>query len=211
MDERPNWWLLMGLTVLFILAAVTQCGGARNDPDKSDGIVRGGGPAPSATSVVRRDEFPPAAPTSTEPSGATPKAGDPGTLVASPDDVVIPRRFATKVDSNGSLKGYAGQRATGTDLLVKSVPADEGFWVVDPDDPDSEPVWVQLLPPPPESPYDVDQGDTVSFTGTFVTDGPGFPDEVGVTDSEGKAMLLRQGAHVDVDMQALDLDPLIPG
>jgi hypothetical protein len=83
------------------------------------------------------------------------------------------------------------------------VVADEGFWVGTAGDR----VWVQLIGPPPESPYHVARGDQVTFVGVVVRHGSGFPAEVGVDRAEGAAGLAAQGAHIRVDKETLVLAP----
>ena len=78
------------------------------------------------------------------------------------------------------------------------MPADEGFWV----NSDHGRVWVQIATVS-ESPYDVDAGDTVSFTGQVVAHNQNFPARVGVTSAEGAADLTTAGAHVAIKVNAL--------
>lgn len=101
------------------------------------------------------------------------------------------------------LAAYAGDRATAFSVPVQSVVADEGFWVGTAGDR----VWVQLIGPPPESPYHVVRGDQVTFVGEVVTHGAGFPAQVGVDRAEGAAALVAQGAHLAVVKQTLALAP----
>ena len=68
------------------------------------------------------------------------------------------------------LAEQVGQQVTMNGVLVTSVPADEGFWV----DSDHGRMWVQI-DTVRESPYDVDAGDTVSFTGQVVAHNQNFP------------------------------------
>lgn len=100
------------------------------------------------------------------------------------------------------INQQVGQRVTMSRVAVRSVPADEGFWV----DSDHGRVWVQI-DTRRESPYTVRSGQTVSFSGTVVAHGPGFPVQVGVTRSEGSSELAAQGAHISIPVSALAIDP----
>lgn len=97
-----------------------------------------------------------------------------------------------------ALRLQVGQQTTMNAMLVVEVPADEGFWV----DSDHGRIWVQIETTT-ESWYDVDVGDTVSFTGRVVAHGPDFAAQVGVTAAEGSADLTTAGAHVTIPLNAL--------
>jgi hypothetical protein len=99
---------------------------------------------------------------------------------------------------SGVLRQQVGQTVTMTGMHVSSVPADEGFWV----DSDHGRMWVQIETVT-ESPYDVDSGDTVSFRGRVVANGPDFPAQVGVTGGEGSTDLAGAGAHISIPVDAL--------
>lgn len=94
-----------------------------------------------------------------------------------------------------------GLQVTMNGMHVASVPADEGFWV----DSDHGRMWVQI-DTPRESPYDVDAGDTVSFSGQVDANGADFPARVGVTSAEGAADLTAAGAHITIPENRLTFD-----
>jgi hypothetical protein len=96
------------------------------------------------------------------------------------------------------LRQQIGQPVTMNGMYVTSVPADEGFWV----DSDHGRMWVQIETVT-ESPYDVDAGDTMSFSGRVVAHGPEFPGQVGVTSAEGAAGLAGAGAHINIPVDGL--------
>jgi len=103
--------------------------------------------------------------------------------------------------SVGDLAGLVGGRVTVRAVPVESVDADEGFWIGS----SGDRIWVQLVGPPPESPYHVSAADTVSFVGTVVAHGSGFARKVGVDRSEGAGSLISQGAHLQVRKRGLSL------
>jgi hypothetical protein len=96
------------------------------------------------------------------------------------------------------LTQQVGQHVTMNSMHVASVPADEGFWV----DSDHGRMWVQI-DTVRESPYDVDAGDVVSFSGQVVAHDQNFPAQVGVTSGEGAAGLAAAGAHITIPVNAL--------
>lgn len=96
------------------------------------------------------------------------------------------------------LPRFTGDPVRARGVPVLDVPADEGFWVGEVD----ARMWVQLRVGG-ESRVRVRAGDLVSFRGTLVRHGPGFPDRVGVTRREGAAELDRSGHHVDVPGRSL--------
>jgi hypothetical protein len=161
------------------------------------GAVRGGGTAQTPSSAV--------------PSGAgagsgsgsgvdqAPETADPGTVAAS-NGLILPLAFGVGVGSD--LAKFAGHRAIGNNVPVQSVVADEGFWI---GTSDHDRIWVQLIGPPPESPYTVRKGDRVSFNAAVVPNGRGFARRVGCNRSEGSEMLTDQGQHLDVRKTKLKL------
>ena len=96
------------------------------------------------------------------------------------------------------LRQQVGQPVTMNNMYVTSVPADEGLWV----DSDHGRMWVQI-DTVPESPYDVDADDVVSFSGVVVAHDSNFPAQVGVTSAEGAADLAAAGAHIVIPVNAL--------
>jgi hypothetical protein len=99
------------------------------------------------------------------------------------------------------LTQQIGQPVSMNRMHVAEVPADEGFWV----DSDHGRMWVQINTTY-ESPYDVDAGDTVSFSGQVVAHSQDFPRQVGVTNAEGSADLVAAGAHIVIPLNGLTFD-----
>jgi hypothetical protein len=147
-------------------------------------------PKPSATT---------AKPTSTpKPSGTSagyPAPGSPGTVVAT-GGVILPLPAGV----GGDLSSFSGQLATGTSVPVQSVVADEGFWI---GSSDQDRIYVQLTGPPPESPYQVRAGDSVTFQAKVTPNPADFAASLGVTVAEGAQQLTAQGQHLAVAQQAL--------
>jgi hypothetical protein len=108
--------------------------------------------------------------------------------------------FAADAAPAADLTGQIGQHVTMSNVHVASVPADEGFWV----DSDGGRMWVQIATPR-ESPYVVQAGETVSFTGDVVAHGSDFPARVGVTSAEGAATLAAQAAHISIAVNAISI------
>ncbi|GLY27956.1 hypothetical protein [Kineosporia sp. NBRC 101731] len=153
----------------------------------------------------------PYAGTATAPGGSTEepdeRPADPGPTrnsrqpvgsIYSTGEQILPLAGDTK-----DLDTYVGDRATARAVPVQSVDADEGFWVGT----EGDRVWVQLVGPPPESPYQVRAGDSVSFTGTVVEHDAGFAATVGVNRADGSRSLTSQGAHIEVRKSTLTLAP----
>jgi hypothetical protein len=113
--------------------------------------------------------------------------------------VVVPR--PANDDHVGTLRSYLGRNAEAQQVLVLSVPADEGFWV------GSGPldrIWVQLSGPA-ESPFVVRASQHVSFTGTVVAHDTGFAARIGVNVLEGASRLTSEGAHLQVPRSSVTL------
>lgn len=110
--------------------------------------------------------------------------GGAGTADAAPVSTVLTQQVGQRVEMNA--------------MHVASDPADEGFWV----DSDHGRMWVQI-DTVPESPYDVDADDVVSFSGVVVAHDQNFPAQVGVTSAEGAADLAAAGAHIVIPLNAL--------
>jgi hypothetical protein len=108
--------------------------------------------------------------------------------------LVIPR------DTPGDLSQYVGRKVSAFGVRVTSVDADEGFWV----DAGGKRVWVQLETLT-ESPYTVQPGQVVSFTGRVIPHEANWPSLIDFChDRHASAEeLSRQGAHVAVPVDAL--------
>lgn len=98
------------------------------------------------------------------------------------------------------LRALDGQRVAADGARVDGVPADEGFWVAA----DRRRVWVQLTTAG-ESPFEVEPGDRVTFTGQVAAHDPDFADrpEFSAADAEE---LIDAGAHVEVDVGDVRLE-----
>jgi hypothetical protein len=227
---NERWGTFAAGVILLLLAILllNRCGGG--DTDRVGAVRNGSGPA-EATPITPApdDEFttapaasnrptqpadtrvlPPAtprprattapAPTRTPARAARTQPARGGVTVDG--DPLFPLSRADHVGDDGDLSGLRGRRAVAWDARVLSVPADEGFWI---GTGGGNRVWVQLTGPPPESPYTVLPGDTVSFTARFVPNGRRFAARVGVDAAEGSGRLTRQGQHLDVTKRTLSL------
>jgi hypothetical protein len=180
---RRPWWLWLLIAILIIaglMVALLRCG-------------TDAGPAGPPTM--------PGAGAATTPTGPAPGAAQgpgAGTLTAG-DTPLLP--VAAVAGPDGSLAGFVGRPVTATDVVVRSVAADEGFWV---GGGGSDRVWVQLTGAG-ESAYSVAPGDRVSFTGRVVGHDTGFAAQVGVDPAEGAEQLTGQAAHVAVAQADLQL------
>ncbi len=94
----------------------------------------------------------------------------------------------------GQLTRVVGQPAEGRSVGVLSVPSDEGFWV---GTDNTNRVFVHLALAPSESPFDIDPGDTVNFSGTVRALPPDPQAAFGLTPAEGLADLRRHGAYIE--------------
>jgi RNA polymerase sigma factor (sigma-70 family) len=111
------------------------------------------------------------------------------------NETVLPRQTV------GPLHAYVGLPAVADRVPVLSVDADEGFWIGW--TPEAR-IWVQLETPT-ESPVQVSVGQLVSFhTGRIVAHDTAYIDTL-VTEAEGAAELMEQGAHISVPLQDLSL------
>ena len=97
---------------------------------------------------------------------------------------------------------YLAKEIRAQNAPVQSVPSDEGFWL---GDGTTNRIWVELAGTG-ESPFRVKQGQKVSFTGKVIRHGPDFAGRVGVTATEGAALLARQGQHITVSKAKLRLE-----
>ncbi len=100
----------------------------------------------------------------------------------------------------GDLDEIIGRTVSADGARVESVPADEGFWI---DTDGGRRAWVQVATTG-ESPFTVEPGARVTFTGEVVghgTDFAGRPD-FPAADVED---LLGEAAHIEVDIDDLQL------
>ncbi|HEU0103916.1 MAG TPA: sigma factor [Mycobacteriales bacterium] len=100
-----------------------------------------------------------------------------------------------------ALPDLLGRPVAARGVLVRSVPADEGFWV----GPDDATQLFVHLPEGVESPQAVRPGDRVSFTGTVRALEPAVVG--GVDPAEGLTQLTREGGYLSVPGGQLIVDP----
>jgi RNA polymerase sigma factor (sigma-70 family) len=101
-----------------------------------------------------------------------------------------------------ALRSHIGEEVSGRAIVVRSVPADEGFWI---GNRKGDRVWVRLLRTG-ESGFKVRAGETVGFTGNVVEHAPTFARDSGVSDAEGAAELARNRQHIEVDASQIRID-----
>jgi hypothetical protein len=90
------------------------------------------------------------------------------------------------------LADMVGRRVAADDAVVISVPGDEGFWVAT----GGDDAWVQLVTAG-ESPFTVESGDRVSFTGDVVAHGADFADRPEFSEADARK-LIDARAHIEV-------------
>lgn len=94
----------------------------------------------------------------------------------------------------GELTRFVGQASEGRTVRVQSVPSDESFWV---GTSNTNRVFVHLALSPRESPFNVQAGEMVTFSGTVKA----VPSDVGsrfaLTAAEGLGDLRTQGAYIE--------------
>jgi hypothetical protein len=100
----------------------------------------------------------------------------------------------------GDLAALDGRVVAADGARVQSMPADEAFWV----SAGSRRVWVRITTAW-ESPFVVEPGDRVSFTGEVVGHAPDYADRPGFSPSDAEA-LEEAGGHIEVDVRNLRLD-----
>jgi RNA polymerase sigma factor (sigma-70 family) len=107
-------------------------------------------------------------------------------LTVSGKDAVVP-------GVSGGLDQYVGERVRADDATVRRVPVDEGFWVVS--GPESV-LWVRLQGSG-ESKIDIDEGDTVDFTGVLRRNPSSFAAAQGLAGADADR-LRSHGYHITV-------------
>ena len=201
-NGRKKKGLLWGALALAALIAIalllSQCGGddPAADTNASDSSrSSSSSSAPSSSS----DSDASATPSESSASGGAGAAAGGGQLVSGEQDLL---QLVAGGNAATAFAEFAGQPATATGVQVQSVPADEGFWV---GSSDTDRVWVQLTGEAGESPYQVQEGDTVDFEGTVVAHDEAFATEVGVDEASGAAQLTEQAHHLEVAKSAVQL------
>ena len=204
--SRKGLWLALAAiaAVIALLLLLSRCGGD-DDPQSAGSAASASatgstssaaGPSGSSDSGTSSPATGGAGGT-TAPGGAAGSAGD---LVTADGRSVL--ELGASADPSGGLGSATGQAVTGSAVQVLTVPADEGFWV---GTSDADRVWVQLTGASGESPYTVQEGDSVDFTGSVVPHDAGFADQVGVDEAEGASQLTGQAAHLEVPRSGLVL------
>ena len=95
--------------------------------------------------------------------------------------------------TDDDLRPAAGQTVQATNVSVEQVVSHNGFWV-GPDATDR--AWVELVGPLRD--LRIEKGDRLSFQATVRANGPSYAARLGPGDAAGKALLDREGAHIDL-------------
>ena len=185
-----KWWpwaLLALLAVAALLFGLTRCGADRVD-------------TPAAAPGAGAPNVPGAGmPEAGVPNAGAPDAALPGAGALTAGDTSL--FDAVRRAGDRPLAALAGRTASGTRVPVQSVPADEGFWI---GAGDTDRVWVQLSSNG-ESAVSIKEGDLLDLSGPVVTHGADFAGKAGVTAEEGAEQLTREGAHLEVDPNQVEV------
>lgn len=175
-------------------AAAAVWAAMRRRPARSS-VAVGGAVVVAGTVMLASQAMAPTTPVTAPPSSAPPAAAPPvgGTLQVD----------GLPVSLGPDAEPLQGGTATGQDLSVVAVPADEGFWVGAPE----ARIWVQLVTNGGESVRQVRPGDLVSLRGVVRRTDEQFPARVGLTQEEGAGEVLRRGLYVEVLVGDLDVRP----
>ena len=178
-------WLAIGPLAEWAARAV------RRHPWRSTAV--GGTAAAAVAAAVLLIPSDPPAPA--QPPAAAPAASAPAPAPAPPADLRRSDTGLPLLPVPADLAALAGSPVIAENVPVLEVTANEGFWVGD----DARGrIWVQLSVGT-ESPQQVLAGQRVSFSGAIEAHDVTFPEQVGVDDAEGAAVLAQQGAHVTAD------------
>lgn len=195
--KKPLAWLPLAILALLILLAllIAFLLAKANDDDSSSDTASSANTSVSAAAGSTADASGPSSGSSgSTTAGGAAAAASASLTVAGQDLLAL---------SDGSLAAQSGKPATGT-ATVESVVSDEGFWV---GTSKTTRVFVFLTPEARksggESGFQVTAGQKITLTGQVVTVASSPSSAAGVTDSEGKAQLVRQGALVRADSVAL--------
>ena len=126
--------------------------------------------------------------TDTSASGDTGGAAAEGTVTVGGTDL-----FSLAGDPE-ALGNYEDEAVEATSVPVESVVADEGFWI---GETDQERLFV-FLNLTDESGPQIDEGDTVSFSGTTRPLPVDFEQRFGLTPDDGIEQLTEQGHYIEV-------------
>ena len=165
------WWLAL-LALILLLAAAAAAWFLFVDDDGDVEAVDQATPTTSA-----------ATPQPTAGGNAAPGRGE----VFAGGQRVLP-------GGESQLNRFVGQAAEGRTVNVVSVPSDESFWV---GTSSTNRVFVHLAVTPRESPFNVQSGETVTFTGTMKALPSDAATRFGITAAEGLNDLRRQGAYIE--------------
>ncbi|GAA3602807.1 hypothetical protein GCM10022223_18220 [Kineosporia mesophila] len=206
--KRPAWLiplLVFIVLLVLLLLLLSRCAGGDDDPSSAGSTATPS--APTATTTAPAGASTPSPASSDASSAAATTAGGTSAngagTITTDQALLLPLADATDIGADGDLSAYTGTEATATAVRVQSVPADEGFWV---GAGDTDRVWVQLTGKAGESPFTVEKGDAVSFTGQVAQNAAGFAKSAGVTDAEGEKLLNAQGQHITVATSAVTLE-----
>lgn len=192
--HRP-WWLLALIALVAVAAplfGLSRCGNdqGRVDAPAAPAMPNAPGPDAPAANAPAPDAQAPDMP-APDGQAAAPAGAAAGALVTAGGTSV----FSTAGSGDGSLAGLVGQNVSGRSVPVRSVPADEGFWV---GTNDADRVWVELVGSG-ESAVQIKPGQLLDLSGPVVGHGRDFAAKEGVTAAEGAEQLTREAAHLEVD------------
>lgn len=171
---RPWWAVLLVLIVLLAVVAGAWLLFADDDED-----VEALNPGDETATTA-------ASPSTSPPSTAGRATAGPGEVFAG-GQRVLP-------GGEGHLERSIGEPAEGRTVRVVSVPSDESFWV---GSSSTNRVFVHLALSPGESAFNVEPGETVTFSGTVKAIPPDAESRFGLTEAEGLSDLRRQGAYIE--------------
>ncbi len=170
----PPWWaVLLALIVLLLLAGAAWL--LFFDDDSDVEIV---------------DEA--TTPTTATPPSTSPPTTDANAAVGAGEIFAGGQRVLPGGESQ--LTRFVDQPARGRTVRVLSVPSDESFWV---GTGTANRVFVHLALTPGESPFNVQPGEMVTFSGTVKALPPDAETRFGITVAEGLNDLRRQGAYIE--------------
>ena len=194
--RREGLWL-WALAALVLLAIVTALGVRACDDEKETDkagtsiVTEPVSTVPATTAPSITESVPETTPGGPEPDPPTlPPPGRRGeTLVVGTQDLYPALE--------GSLTKFANQQATGKGLSVVSVVSDETFWAGR----SKVQRLLVVIDLNGQAPPKVRAGQTVDFSGQVLANDGNY----GVTEPDGTTLLARQGHHLLVSAQDLEL------